>query len=656
MIDIFKKDGYLNGMVPNYEYREEQLLMADFILERLVEKEHAIVEAGTGTGKTLAYLLPAIIHAKKNDLRVAITTETKALQKQLLTHDLPLVQKLLTEKFGIEFNYALCMGSVNYVCRKRCELVISKGLFSQYTLDQLDQIRKLIVLGEVFTRFDVSVSDDVWRDVCREPDACLSYRCHYRQQCTFMRAKKEWENADLLIMNHYMFFTNIASGQTYLPPSDIIIFDEAHSLEDIASNQLGFDISFSLLRSIMDRFHTPRRRNTLLTSINNKLHKENAIQLWEEIIKEGDLFFTRTGKLLTNKSQWQRILKPIEGRIELITRITELLSIFEEIKDDFDDESLQIDFDIARSKLFIFCESLKSFTEQNQRDYVYWLEPKNNGTLLSELHCKGQPLRINNIMRAEVMRRYNSAIFVSATLSINKDFSYTAGRLGIERFKTMTLPSPFDYKQQAVLFLEKNMPEPTDPSFTLSAAKLASNLIQLVNGNCLLLFTSYKMLEEVRSLIANMIPHRIYSQGDLPSQEALAMYINDENSVLMGTHSFWQGIDLPGDLLRCVIMMRLPFAVPDSPIIQARSDELKEKGKNPFVVYQIPEAVIKFKQGFGRLIRSKKDHGIIAVLDTRITSKPYGSNFLQSVPACRQVFSFPVLSENYAQFFENACK
>jgi ATP-dependent DNA helicase DinG len=223
----------------------------------------------------------------------------------------------------------------------------------------------------------------------------------------------------------------------------------------------------------------------------------------------------------------------------------------------------------------------------------------------------------------------------------------------LERFKAQALPSPFDYKKQAVLYVEKNIPEPSQPDYIQQAVKTIAGLVKIVNGNCLILFTSYRMLEEVRALIGGMIPNRIYSQGDMPSQEAVAMYIEDNNSILMGTHSFWQGIDLPGDLLRCVIMMRLPFSVPDSPLIQARLEELTAQGKNAFASYQIPEAVIKFRQGFGRLIRSKKDCGIIAVLDNRIVSKQYGRNFLASIPDCRKAFQIDALAENYGQIISS---
>jgi ATP-dependent DNA helicase DinG len=647
MMDIFRKDGHLQDLVLGYEFRAEQLHMADFIHERLVEHENAIIEAGTGTGKTLAYLLPALIHARENDAKVGVTTETKALQKQLMDKDLPLVRKLLSEKMGIDFTYALCMGGANYPCRHRYEAAIKKGIFDKDDLARLSATRRLFNEGVAFSRFDAPLPGKIWSEICREADACGQFRCIYAQTCPYQRARKEWMAADLLVMNHYLFFTHIASGKTYLPQTDIIIFDEAHSVEDIASAQLGFDCSSSILRDIMERFHNPRKRTDLLSHISDEKKRSAAKDLWQDILTEAHNFFEKMRDRMPRDAQQMRLQRTPGAGSETIVAMNAFLTLLAEVEDDFDDEQLKMEFEIPRGKLFLFMESLNSFISSHKEDYVYWIEA--GGTdLLSDIHCKGQPIRIADIMRREVMNGYESAIFVSATLSISGDFSYTASRLGMERFKSQALPSPFDFRRQAILFLDKNLSEPSHPSFIREAARRAAEIIKIVNGNCLMLFTSYRMLEDVRSQLADMVPHHIYSQGDLPSQEAVALYIEDDNSILMGTHSFWQGIDLPGDLLRCVIMMRLPFSVPDSPPIQARIEKLQEQGRNPFMAYQIPEAVIKFKQGFGRLIRSRQDRGIVAILDSRIITKPYGRNFLKSLPDCRMAYQIQGLAENYS--------
>lgn len=645
---IFKENGLLADLVAGYEFRPEQLAMAEFISKRLSSGGHALVEAGTGTGKTLAYLVPAILHAKKHNLRITVSTETKALQKQLMDKDLPAVRRLLAEKFDIEFSSALCMGSGNYVCRRRYELALRRGIILPEDRALLEETRTLLAQEKMFSRFDVSVPNRIWLEICREPEICGFSKCSFSQICPFMMARRKWAGADVLVTNHYMFFANLEAGKNYLPKSDVVIFDEAHSVEDIGCAQLSFDCSQPRLQEILDRFHHPRRKNTLLANVENANIRAEAVALWQKISAEGQTFFNAMAELLPYANQWTRIIRPVKAGGALQEAMSRLVDLTNSLKENLDDESASIEADIAAGRLAEFAANLNGFLSLEKPNYVYWIEASGSG-VIPEIHCKGEPLRIADIMRHQVIREYDSAVFVSATLSTAGDFSYAASLLGMERWESIALPSPFAYDKQAVLFIDKSISEPNAPEFILQAAKRSADLIRAVNGNCLLLFTSYKMLEAVRAIIADLIPNRIYSQGDLPSQEAIEMYMSDENSVLMGTHSFWQGIDLPGDLLRCVIMTRLPFSVPDSPLVKSRIDSLKEQNINPFVSYQIPEAVLKFRQGFGRLIRSKKDAGIIAVLDARIVSKSYGKTFLASVPECIHVYDIPAAKEAYMQ-------
>lgn len=646
MKDIFKNGGDLSQIIPGFEFRAEQLHMADFIRERLDARENAVIEAGTGTGKTLAYLIPALIHAKDNSLKVGVTTETKALQKQLMEKDLPVVSRLFSEKLCMDFTYSLCLGSSNYACYQRYEAAVRRGIFDKKDLARLSELRARFTSGKVFTRFDVSLPGRIWSEIAREAEGCAMYRCPRAQHCPYQKARKEWMSADLLIMNHYLYFTHIASGKSYLPQTDIMIFDEAHSVEDIASAQLGFDCSSALLRDILDRFYSSKRKVTLLGRISDESKKESAVNLWNDILKTGVEFFDSLRDRLPNGSMQQRMKKPLQDG-GFAASMNTFLNLLSEVEDDFDDEFVQMDFDLAKTKLLQFSENIHSFTELSKKSYVYWIEGE-SGALIADIHCKGQPIIISDIMKRDVMSQYDSALFVSATLSINGDFSYTSFRLGMERYKTLTLPSPFDYLKQSVLYLERSLPGPGDPKFIRQAAERTADIINIVGGNCLILFTSYRMLDQIRAILADLITNRIYSQGDLPSQEAVSMYTEDDGSVLMGTHSFWQGIDLPGDLLRCVIMMRLPFAVPDSPPVQAKMDMIEAQGKKPFFAYQIPEAVIKFKQGFGRLIRTRDDRGIVAVLDPRLLSKSYGTRFISSLPKCRTVSQMKMLKEAYA--------
>ncbi len=635
MKEIFK-DSILKNVLPDYEFRQEQLDMAEFVEECLEDGENALVEAGTGTGKTMAYLIPAVLHALKNGLKITISTETKALQKQLMDKDLPAAEKVLSG-LGFDFSYALCLGSSNYMCRMRLETALRRGTMDKTSLSMLSVPMSLLENGESFTAFDVSVPYDVWNQVSRDSEICSGRKCIFFSRCPFQAARKSWQAADVLVMNHYLFFSNAASDMAYLPHTDTAVFDEAHDLEDIASAQLGFEADFSLLRDILELLHKPRSRNTLLLQLSGDSEKKRAVELWNDILKNGQIFFEQLKVKTEGEGRWQKLASPVTEEAEpLLEPVSGLLKIMNRERENIQDEYLSLEFDIALSRLNAFYENMKSFAEADKKDYIFWTEI--SGTdLIKQVKCKGQPVRISGIMQKDVLPKFRSVIFVSATLSVNRDFSYTKAQLGLTDPRTLCLASPFDYRKQALMFIDENMPEPSQDSYTTAAADAAAELIRTVNGSCLILFTSYRMLAEVHSLLSEKISNPIFSQGEMPAKDAVALYRSTPGAVLMGTSSFWQGIDLPGDLLRCVIMMRLPFSTPDSPVMQARTDELKAMGKNPFMVYQVPEAVIKFRQGFGRLIRSRKDRGIIAVLDGRITSKYYGKNFLSSVPVCTVV-------------------
>ncbi len=634
---IFSRDGMLAGYVPGYEFRAEQGQMATFVSARLADTENGMIEAGTGTGKTLAYLIPAVLYALETGKKIAISTETKALQKQLMDKDLPLVRDFFLNTMKDKFSYALCLGSANYACRRRFEIAVQKGKFEQEELKSLRPLAKLFEAERLFTRFDLRISNRLWTQVNREPEICGGYRCPYSGDCPYQKAKKQWAAADILVMNHYLFFTNIASAKTYLPRSDAVIFDEAHSIEDIASSQLGFFLSNRLLADAVDRFYRKHRKNNLINNISGEKTRVRAVEAAGKIIAEGSKFFAKAAALVPNAANQLRLRRPLQFGAELLAPLSEFVDILRKTEDDFQDEYMRMEYDMGMSRIGGFLEGLGIFTEMEKEDYVYWLESAPDG-LLTDCTLRAQPVAIAEKMRNEVFHSYESSLLVSATLAVDKNFTFIGSRLGIDRNQDIALPSPFDYMRQAVLYIGKDIPEPNVPGFAKQAAMASADIIRSLNGNCLLLFTSYRMLEDVRRELGGMVDHRIYSQGDMTPGEAVEAYLSDDNSVLMGTHSFWQGIDLPGDLVRGVIMMRLPFAVPDSPPVQAKMEQIAAKGLNSFAHFQIPEAVIKFKQGFGRLIRSSTDVGIVAVLDSRLYSKPYGKRFIGSLPKCRVVY------------------
>lgn len=650
MVEIFGNAGFLKQVINDYELREEQLQMAEFILEGLYDSENCLVEAGTGIGKTVAYLVPALIYAIENDKKISLSTETKTLQKQLMDRDIPLVKKLFNRHLNLDFSYSLCLGSSNYPCFARYEALLKKGGFPKSALHSLESLQTRFQNGEMFTRFDLKISSELWGQVNREGDNCSSYRCHYSPMCSYQKARKEWSQSRLLVMNHYLFFTNIASGKVYLPQTELAIFDEAHSIEEIASSQLGCEAGHEELTSILSLFHRARKKNTLIGTLPNNELKKRYLDLIHAATAEAGNFFEKARSRFLLEKNTLRIRKPVEEGYPLVDLLKQLMILIAESEDHFyQDEFLKLEFDIARSKLFLYLEGLRTFMYHEKEEYVYWME-KETGRLLGDIRLRARPVNISEIMSHEVMSFYEASVFVSATLAVNGDFSYMINRLGIDRCRALALKSTFDYKNQMVIYIAGDITAPETGNFFEESALVSSGIIKELNGNCLMLFTSYKMLGEVKSRLMNIVEFPIYSQDTLTSSEALDNFINDHNSILMGTHSLWQGIDLRGDLLRGVIMMKLPFSVPDSPAVEAKIERIVSEGKNPFTAFQVPEAVIRFKQGYGRLIRSRKDKGVIAILDSRIVKKSYGKIFLKSLPEeCAIVYSVQDLIDKYRE-------
>ena len=647
MKEIFSANGYLSTVIPSFEFRDEQLQMAEFLLERLYDSENGIIEAGTGTGKTLAYLLPAVLYALEHDKKIAVTTETKTLQKQLVDKDLPIVQEVIRKYYNMELTFSLCLGSSNYPCRKRYEATLKSGKLHPGELKKLKPVGRLFGKNKMFTHFDTTVPGYLWNEINREGDSCDSYKCPFASVCSYQLSRKEWAGANLLVMNHYLFFTNIASGKTYLPPCEIVIFDEAHSLEDIAAAQIGFNIGYREVLDIINVFYNDKKYN-LADSIADESIRTQWITSVKKIAREIGGFFEGLRDLVPAEKSYMRIKKPVASGNTAVESLKNFMVLVTEAENIFDEEHpRRIEFDIERGKLFSYIENLSSFVHQTSENYVYWIE-READALLGDLFLRGQPVDIAELFNREIITCYDSSLFVSATLSIGGDFSYIAGRLGIENFKALSLQSSFDYQSQVVLYIDPDIGDPGKETYNRQAASDAAEIINHLRGNCLMLFTSYKTLREVKNILGGMIDYPVYSQDVLASTDAFERYVGDTNSVLMGTHSFWQGIDLPGDLVRGVIVMKLPFAVPDSPPVEAKMERIAAMGKNPFVLLQVPEAVIRFKQGFGRLIRSSADRGIVAVLDSRIVNKSYGKIFLKAIPQCQIVHSLAELKEAYS--------
>jgi ATP-dependent DNA helicase DinG len=642
MEDIFGKGGYLARELKGYEFRDSQQQMAEFISRNIDKRVPLLIEAGTGTGKTLAYLVPAVEAALANDVKVIISTETKALQRQLIENDLPLVQKIFEDERGVSFKYSLCLGGANYPCRRRFDWLLKKGGFSPEETVEVDGLMKLFADKKPFTRFDLRVSNSVWSEIKREGDACNPFRCRFSGKCAMQLAKKEWAESNLLVMNHYLFFTNIAMGKTYLPEAEFVVLDEAHSLEDIASSQFGFEIT---QHEIDDLFTLLKKGAAGGDLFSVRLNPKNSHAfdraLDDAAVAAGDFFEKARGEFSGYKNTL-RIMSPVKFGLPFHSTLKKLSALMAEIYENINGEDEAADlslFETLSARLASNVLNLGSFIYMGDENFVYWME-RGRGDLLPPVSLFGRPVEVAGILKEEVFEHYRSSVLTTATLAVNGKFDFICERLGIEKNLGVVLDSPFDYKNQAVVLIPKGLPDPSHAEYMEKAADISRRILKRLSGRALFLFTSYSAMKEMREMIEDTVDMNIYSQDQYFPSEALSLYTADSGSVLMGTHSFWQGIDLRGDLLKGVIMMKLPFSVPDTPLFQARSERVTAQGKNPFFTLQVPEAVIRFKQGFGRLIRSGTDKGIIAILDTRLLTKSYGKDFIRSLPPCRYTYSF----------------
>jgi ATP-dependent DNA helicase DinG len=630
MDDIFGSEGCLSGILPFFEYRRQQDEMASFVEHSISSGGVVFVEAGTGTGKTVAYLIPALLYCLREGKILAVSTETKTLQKQLVDKDLPLVHKVVSEHYGIDFRYSVCFGSANYPCRKRFELMVGRGGFLFEEKDGIDGIAELFERGETFTRYDVDVSPGVWKEIERDSDMCGGYDCAFGKVCAFQRARREWFSSQLLVMNHYLFFSNVAAGKTYLPRFDAVIFDEAHSVEQIAARQLGFNLSYRLLLDILERYHH-RNKKMLLPKIGTKSVQDEARALFFEIEKEGRAYFEQARKMTDDRKRSFRLKDPYEDGSDLLELIERFIEVVSSAEDDFCDEPEKSEYEAARSKFSAFKNALVTVTRKKQSDMVVWIDREDS--MMATTIC-GTPVDAGPLMETEIYSFYEYTAFVSATLSVNGDFSFIQERLGAKDADCVSFDSPFDYATRVLLYLPDDLPSPQETGFTDALVERCARLVRACEGNCLILFTSYEMLKDAVPKLRSLVDNEIFSQGESDAVKSVADYCSTPGAVLAGTHSFWQGLDLPGDLVKCVIITKLPFPVPDRPEIEARTEVLAKKGVNPFNGFHVPTAVIQFKQGFGRLMRRHTDRGVVAVLDNRLMTKGYGKTFLKSVPEC----------------------
>ncbi len=633
----------LNG----YEVRRPQLEMAAATEQAFEQGHHLLVEAGTGVGKSFAYLLPAIGQILERRRKVLVSTFTIALQEQLVDKDIPFLNAVLPE----EFTTVLVKGRNNYLCLRRLERVSKRqdDLFeNQADIEELWRLEDW-----AYRTTDGSLSDlqqqpraAIWDRVRSEHGNCKGHRCVYHERCFYQRARRRMLHADLLVANHALLLSDLSlrrsnEGASILPEVHAVVVDEAHTFEDAASTHFGMSLSDGQVYFLLNALYHERSGRGLLHSIGTP----TAIQAVQTARKLANGFFEKL-------RLWQAEQGAENGRIKQPDAVTNtlssaLLDLQQKLRSACSrarDEDDRFELHSYMQRVGAMAETLGELISQNRKEHVYWLEESQGRYRTCTI--RACPVHVGPSLEETLFDRMASVVLTSATLCIgqNDSFDFVRERLGLAdpEPEMLKLGSPFDYAKQVTIHIEEDMPEPASgEAFESAACRRVEDYVRKTRGRAFVLFTSYQMMDRVAQGLEPFFRNEgieLMVQGhSLPRGLMLERFRQNTNSVIFGTDSFWQGVDVPGEALSNVIIVKLPFAVPDRPVIQARLEQIRLRGGNPFMDYQLPQAVLKFKQGFGRLIRSNQDRGIVVVLDPRIVRKRYGRLFLDSLPDCQVV-------------------
>lgn len=697
--ELLKPGGPISKHLKNYENRPQQFAMIEAVCQAFNEDKVAIIEAGTGTGKTMAYLLPAIHWALQNKEKVVISTNTINLQEQLIKKDIPLLQKALDQPFEA----VLVKGRGNYVClRKIDELKSEFDLHAEE--EEREELLHLIKWAE--SSKDGSKADlaylpknELWEKIASESDTCIRSKCAHFRECFVNKARRKAAHAHILVVNHHLLFADLAlrhqigttADAAVLPPYHRIIFDEAHHIEDVATNYFGSRITRAGILRMLGRLHREKKgipkgylyglRNKLLRvrrSIAPDLYEKIRSQLHETLIPGVIASVDKTREIMeflfevirsqydVDKSELKiRLLPDVSERLlsqqgladlfeeyiqslkilsqDIMKLLQQIGQVEKETKEDW--SSITIEIKAQAERILAAAETIREVLFEHDDDNIRWIEVRALPRGGHIVRFQSSPLDISGIMKEAVYDTFGTVVMTSATLTVDNKFDFLARRIGLDKLEPdrkieLILPAPFDYEKQVIMGIPLDMPDPRHPDFAREIEKVIFKALTISEGRAFVLFTSYGLLNMIYNKLSdslNILGITAIKQGSENRHEILRRFRKDKTSVLFATDSFWEGVDVEGEALESVIITKLPFKVPNEPIVEARYEAIERSGGNAFMDYAVPIAVLKFKQGFGRLIRRKTDRGSVIIFDSRVVKKNYGKRFLRSLPACHTV-------------------